>query len=329
MGSRVGIAEELFQEGFNCSQSVFAAYSDLYGIDRDTALRLGSSFGGGLGRMREVCGAVSGMSMLAGLATGSVVGGDMEGKQKNYELVQQMAEEFMKISGGSIICRDLLGVDKDGNIIRTPEKDPTRKTPMDTKPEERSQSYYENRPCAKLVKEAAEIIERMLLTVDFEEADTDDKIKAIAELATAIWHEHFVTIISEDQINYMVEKFQSIKAITEQIQEAGYQYYQMKIPEGLAGYFAIRKDPEALFLSKLYIEKKYRGRGYAKKAILFMMDYCKKNSLNKIWLTVNRYNETTIHIYKNLGFEITELKVADIGSGFVMDDYIMELQVTK
>lgn len=148
MESRKEKAVQLFKEGYNCSQSVFAAYSDIYGIDEETALKISSSFGGGMGRMREVCGAVSGMFMVAGLETGTVEGKDREGKAHNYEVVQQLAEEYKK-QNGSIICRELLGLDK--------------KEFTDTNPEERTKEYYKKRPCIELVEQAAEIIERVLL----------------------------------------------------------------------------------------------------------------------------------------------------------------------
>lgn len=141
-------AIRLFKEGYNCSQAVFAAYSDIYGVDTETALKISSSFGGGMGRMREVCGAVSGMFMVAGLETGSTDGKDIVGKKHNYDVVQQMAEEYKKISG-SIICKELLGLEE--------------KEHKDTKPEERTGKYYQKRPCLQLVEDAADIIERVLL----------------------------------------------------------------------------------------------------------------------------------------------------------------------
>ena len=147
MGERSKKAVELFKQGYNCSQSVFAAFADLYGMDIETALRVSSSFGGGMGRMREVCGAVSGMFMVAGMETGTVEGKDVEGKQRNYAVVQQLADEYRK-ENGSIICRELLGLD---NKLHT-----------DTKPEERTKEYYQKRPCVELVEQAASMMEKFL-----------------------------------------------------------------------------------------------------------------------------------------------------------------------
>ena len=147
MGERSIRAVELFKEGYNCSQAVFAAFADAYGMDVETALKVSSSFGGGMGRMREVCGAVSGMLMVAGMETGTVIGKDAAGKQHNYQVVQQLAEKF-KQENGSIICRELLGL----------SDEPHR----ETKPEERVPEYYKKRPCVQLVEEAARIVEEFL-----------------------------------------------------------------------------------------------------------------------------------------------------------------------
>ena len=107
---RVERAKELFHQGFNCSQSVFAACADLYGIeDEELALRLSASFGGGIGRMRQTCGAACGMFLLAGLENGSATAHDAEGKQQNYALVQNLAAKF-KDENGSLICAELLGI---------------------------------------------------------------------------------------------------------------------------------------------------------------------------------------------------------------------------
>ena len=153
MESRKEKAVRLFQEGFNCSQAVFAAYSDIYGIDEKTALRIASSFGAGMGRMREVCGTCSGMFLVAGLESGATEGKDAAGKRQNYDMVQMLAEEFRK-RNGTIICRELLGLDNP-QVMAAEFKD--------TKPEERTTAYYQKRPCVKLVEEAAEILENTIL----------------------------------------------------------------------------------------------------------------------------------------------------------------------
>lgn len=139
---RINQAVELFKEGFNCSQSVVAAFADKYGFTREQALRMSASFGGGIGRMRETCGAACGLFMLAGLETGATEGADREGKAANYALVQELAEAF-KQRNGALRCADLLGLSKKEPIVSTPEA--------------RTNQYYAKRPCVKMVEEAARI----------------------------------------------------------------------------------------------------------------------------------------------------------------------------
>lgn len=135
-------AASLFTEGYNCAQSVFCAFSDELGIDFETALKLSSSFGGGMGRLREVCGAVSAMFMIAGLKYGYTSPDDDKVKAEHYIRIQKLAEEFKK-TNNSIICRELLGLDIKEN------------SPI---PAKRTEQYYKDRPCEQLVKEAAYII---------------------------------------------------------------------------------------------------------------------------------------------------------------------------
>ncbi len=156
MESRKEKAMELFAQGYNCSQSVVLAYVDVLGLDWEQAAKLSASFGGGLGRLRHVCGSVSGMSMVAGMLTATADPTDKEQKKENYEVVQQLAKEFEK-RNGSIICRELLGLDDDqknsvGADYRT-----------GATPEPRTKEYYKKRPCKELVGEACEILENTLL----------------------------------------------------------------------------------------------------------------------------------------------------------------------
>ncbi len=129
--------------GYNCCQSVFTAYSDRFGLDRDIALRLSCSFGAGMGRMREVCGTVSAMFMIAGLVCGNTDPADQEAKTKNYETVRRMAAAF-KAEHKTMICREILG-------LRAAEKSAA--------PERRTPEYYRKRPCVRMVETAARIIE--------------------------------------------------------------------------------------------------------------------------------------------------------------------------
>ena len=145
---RVERAKELFHQGFNCSQAVFAACADIYGIeDEALALRLAASFGGGIGRMRQTCGAACGMFLLAGLQNGSAIPGDAEGKKNNYTLVQELAAKF-KNENGSLICAELLGIA------------PKPQTPT---PEARTEAYYQKRPCVEMVASAVRMYLESLL----------------------------------------------------------------------------------------------------------------------------------------------------------------------
>ncbi len=137
---RIEKAVALFKEGYNCSQSVVAAFADIYGFTEEQALKMSASFGGGIGRMRETCGAACGMFLLAGLEKGATIGSDRDGKAANYALVQQLAEEFKK-ENGALRCADLLGLSKTEPVVSTPEA--------------RTAQYYAKRPCSKMVETAA------------------------------------------------------------------------------------------------------------------------------------------------------------------------------
>ncbi len=136
-----------FKNGYNCAQAVLLAFAEVLGIDDVFALKLASSFGGGMGRLREVCGAVSAMFMIAGLLQGYTEPNNDEIKAQHYKLIQNLGNEF-KSRCGSIICRELLGL-PDGADSPIPSK--------------RTDEYYQQRPCENCIKTAAEIIETNLL----------------------------------------------------------------------------------------------------------------------------------------------------------------------
>lgn len=143
MTERAEKARNYFLEGYNCSQSVFLAFTDLTGFDEKTALLISSSFGGGMGRLREVCGAVSGMFMAVGVLYGYTDPKAGTEKMEHYKRIQELAEAF-KERNGSIVCRDILGkIAEDKSFI----------------PSERTAEYYKSRPCAKMVEDAVEILE--------------------------------------------------------------------------------------------------------------------------------------------------------------------------
>ena len=136
-----------FKDGYNCAQSVLLAFSDIVGTDKETSLKLSSSFGGGMGRLREVCGAVSSMFMVAGILKGYTTPNNDEIKGAHYALIQELAKEF-ESKCGSIICRDLLGLPEGAD------------SPV---PSKRTEQYYKERPCENCIKIASEIIESKLL----------------------------------------------------------------------------------------------------------------------------------------------------------------------
>lgn len=142
--SRADRAKELFLSGYNCAQAVFCAFCDELSIDENLAQAISSSFGGGMGRMREVCGAVSGALMVLGAKYGYTDKSDKTKKAEHYRRVQEFAKYF-KEENGSIICRELLGLSKG-------EKN-------DPIPGERTKEYYKKRPCPEIVYIAAKILE--------------------------------------------------------------------------------------------------------------------------------------------------------------------------
>ncbi len=142
MKTKSEIAAELFKKGYNCAQSVFCAFAEDLGLEFETALKLSSSFGGGMGRLREVCGAVSAMFMIAGLKYGYTTPNNDTIKQAHYERIQKLAEDF-EAKHNTIICREILGLPKG------------KDTPIPTK---RTHEYYQTRPCEKCIADAAEII---------------------------------------------------------------------------------------------------------------------------------------------------------------------------
>ncbi len=139
-------AREYFMEGCNCSQAAFCAFCDLTGMEKSVALRLSSSFGGGMGRLREVCGALSGIFMAAGILYGYEDLEDKSLKTAHYERIQELAARF-KEENGSLLCREILGL---------------AETHSQPEPSDRTEAYYASRPCARIVASAARILEEYI-----------------------------------------------------------------------------------------------------------------------------------------------------------------------
>ncbi len=159
-----------------------------------------------------------------------------------------------------------------------------------------------------------------------ETVSTENQIEIIVGLAGEIWNEHFTPIIGKAQVDYMLEKFQSKKVITEQI-ENGFLYFLIKNNTDYIGYLGVLAKDNRLFLSKLYIISAERGKGHGRKAIAFLEKLAIDKGLSKISLTVNKNNSATIKTYIKLGFENCGSIVQDIGNNFVMDDYKMEKDI--
>lgn len=145
--SKGEIAKCFFENGYNCAQAVFLAFCEDYGMDRETAAMISAPFGGGMGRLREVCGTVSGMNMVLGLARKGYKKGDNASKTRLYKDVQILADKF-KSDNGSIICRELLDLRIKGKDIPVPEL--------------RTDKYYKSRPCSELCRYAADLLEEYL-----------------------------------------------------------------------------------------------------------------------------------------------------------------------
>lgn len=145
--SKREVAIALFEEGYNCAQAVSAAFCEETGMTKDAMVKLASGFGGGFGRLREVCGAVSGMVLVANILYGYESPTDNEAKMKHYKDIQSVILEF-KSRNGTYICKELLNL---------PDNDP--KSPV---PEKRTAEYYKKRPCKEIVGEAADILEKFI-----------------------------------------------------------------------------------------------------------------------------------------------------------------------
>jgi ribosomal protein S18 acetylase RimI-like enzyme len=148
-----------------------------------------------------------------------------------------------------------------------------------------------------------------------------------AQLAKEIWEEYYPTIITQEQIHYMIDTFQSAEAIKNQIQE-GMQYYLAISNEDEIGYLAYAAEKDcSLFLSKIYIKRNFRNRGKGREMFAFILGQAQKQKLKTVRLTVNKNNTASVEKYLKMGFSITDSVVKDIGNGFYMDDYVMAYEV--
>lgn len=159
------------------------------------------------------------------------------------------------------------------------------------------------------------------------EISSSEEIKTVALLADRIWHEHYSRILDPGQIDYMIGKYQSEGAIARQMKEEGYRYYLLRLGPEAIGYLGMKEEGRTLFLSKLYIARPYRGKGYSRAAFDCVQEYARRHALESVWLTVNRHNTESVAVYKAAGFSVVREEVTDIGNGYVMDDFIMEKKI--
>lgn len=157
---------------------------------------------------------------------------------------------------------------------------------------------------------------------------TASQIIDVARMAHEVWNEHYVPLIGQAQVDYMVAKFQSVEAMQLQI-DSGYEYFQIQQSGGIVGYAAIRHDmaDARVFISKLYVLAAHRKSGAGRKTLDVIEQIARDRAATHLWLTVNKGNPS-VRAYERLGFQIAESLVVDIGGGFVMDDYKMERLVT-
>ena len=151
------------------------------------------------------------------------------------------------------------------------------------------------------------------------EIESGSDIMEVNRLAGLIWHEAYRGIVSREQIAYMIERFQSVRAITEQLALEGYRYFLMEDEGRAVGYCGVQPRDGRLFLSKVYLLHEARGQGRFRQMLEYLRGLCRE---------VNRRNERAIGAYRRAGFREVRAQVTDIGGGYVMDDYIMELETT-
>jgi GNAT superfamily N-acetyltransferase len=165
-----------------------------------------------------------------------------------------------------------------------------------------------------------------MTTVRMVPVSGEASISRISALANEIWREYYVPLIGLAQVNYMLGCFQSFEAVREQISQ-GYFYYLILGPEGREiGYLALAEKPSETYLSKLYLDAENRGKNYGRQAVDFIKEWARPRGLSKISLSVNKQNPS-VKIYQRLGFRIVEATVTDIGNGFFLDDYRMEMEI--
>lgn len=163
-----------------------------------------------------------------------------------------------------------------------------------------------------------------MATAEFLPVQTPEELKETARLADEIWHECYASLLEKQQIDYMVDNLQSAAAIEEQVTQKGYEYYLVRCEGQAAGYLGIQPENGALLLSKVYLLNAWRGKGLVPQMFAFAENRAGALGCHTLWLTVNRHNDRAVAAYKKNGFTLVRQQVADIGGGFVMDDFVFE-----
>ena len=164
--------------------------------------------------------------------------------------------------------------------------------------------------------------------VELHEARSQQDAEQLATLAREIWTEHYEPIIGPGQVAYMLARFQSAEQIFRDMTQNGFTYLWLSSSREPVAYIAWQDKPEgSCFLSKLYVKKAYRGYGLARLLLNSLLEHCREHNLSRIWLTVNKNNKHSIEAYKKMSFHVVESVVKEIGCGYVMDDYVMQLQL--
>ncbi len=157
---------------------------------------------------------------------------------------------------------------------------------------------------------------------------SEQEINALAQCAKEIWNEYFITIISQAQIDYMVQRFQSEEALKKAIFTDHYTYFIGYEADQIIAYCGVQVQGKRLFLSKLYVKKQFRKQGIASKLLQKAIQYAKQQQCDSIYLTCNKYNENSLSIYRHKGFITIDGVQTDIGAGFIMDDYILQMDLS-
>lgn len=165
------------------------------------------------------------------------------------------------------------------------------------------------------------------MSASFSQVVTSDDLAAVAALAKEIWTEHYTPIIGRAQVEYMLGNIQSEHAIQRQIDDDRFLYFLIENGGTPVGYIGVQLGETELILSKIYVRESERGRGLGREALDFVIELARRRGAEKISLTVNKHNVTAIRSYERYGFENLGSTVKDIGGGFIMDDFKMELKL--